>query len=56
MGEATIPGRYSVTRSGTGAEIGAAWSEFIGATLRNSGNRLDSSRNSFEHYPRGASG
>ena len=55
-GEATIPGgRYSVTRfKGTSAEIGAAWSEFMGATLRNSGNRLDSSRNAFEHYPRGA--
>jgi AraC family transcriptional regulator len=54
--EATISGgRYAVTHfKGTGADIGAAWGAFVSATLRNSTNRLDSSRSAFEHYPRGA--
>jgi AraC family transcriptional regulator len=55
-GQTTIAGgRYAVTHfKGTGAEIGAAWSAFIGATLGNSANRPDPARCPFEHYPRGA--
>jgi AraC family transcriptional regulator len=53
--ESIIPGgRYAVTRfRGTGAQIGAAWSEF-GHTLSGTGDRIDSQRHPFEHYPRGA--
>jgi AraC family transcriptional regulator len=54
--ETTIPGgRYAVTHfKGTSAEIGAAWSAFMGAVHENFGNRMDTQRHGFEHYPRGA--
>ena len=54
--ESTIAGgQFAVTRfKGTGAEIGAAWDEFVGAcTARNL--PFDPSRPAFEFYPRGAS-
>ena len=53
--EFIIPGGdYAVARfKGTGAEIGAAWAEFIGACLSR-GLKFDTSRLDFEHYPRGA--
>jgi AraC family transcriptional regulator len=48
-------GRYAITHfKGTGAAIGAAWSEFIGATLADAANRPDWRRPMFEHYPRGS--
>jgi AraC family transcriptional regulator len=55
-GQTIIPGgRYAITHfKGTGAQIGAAWGAFIGATLGDSANRLDPARRPFEHYPRGA--
>jgi AraC family transcriptional regulator len=53
--ERVIPGgRYAVTRfKGTGAQIGAAWGEFLRACAAN-GMTADSARFVFEHYPRGA--
>lgn len=55
-GETTIPGgRYAITLfRGTGAQIDAAWGEFMSATLGNAANRADPSRRPHEHYPRGA--
>jgi DNA gyrase inhibitor GyrI len=48
-------GRYAVTRfKGTGAEIGPVWSAFLGVTLARVADRVDVTRHSFEHYPRGA--
>jgi AraC family transcriptional regulator len=54
--ESTIAGgRYAVTHfKGTSAEIGAAWGDFIGATLADAAKRVDAQRPPFEHYPRGA--
>lgn len=47
-------GRFAVTRfKGTGAEIGGAWSEFVGACMKRS-LPPDASRSAFEYYPRGA--
>ena len=57
IAETTIAaGRYAVTHfKGTSAQIGDAWGSFVRAVLADSSNRLDASRHSFEHYPRGAS-
>lgn len=47
-------GRFAVTRfKGTGAQIGAAWGEFLAACMSR-GWTSDGSRAPFEHYPRGA--
>jgi AraC family transcriptional regulator len=55
MPEMIIPGgAYAVARfKGTGAAIGAAWKEFIGACFAR-GLKFDTARLDFEHYPRGA--
>jgi AraC family transcriptional regulator len=55
--EVTIAGgRYAVTPfKGTGAEIGAVWKAFFKAALADPANLLDTRRQAFEHYPRGAS-
>ena len=55
-GQTIIPGgSYAITNfKGTGAEIGAAWSQFIAAALDNTANSVDPARCPFEHYPRGA--
>lgn len=48
-------GRYAVTNfKGTGAQIGAAWGDFMGQALSTRGCEVDGSRAPFEHYPRGA--
>ncbi|HUQ11520.1 MAG TPA: GyrI-like domain-containing protein [Steroidobacteraceae bacterium] len=54
--EATIPGgRHAVTHfKGTAAEIGAAWTQFVGAALADCTTRRDAGRRPYEHYPRGA--
>ena len=53
---ATIAGgRYAVTPyRGNAADIGAAWDNMYGALFASGAWRLDASRHSFEHYPRGA--
>jgi AraC family transcriptional regulator len=53
-GESTVcGGKYAVTHfKGTGAQIGAAWDEFLRECR--STQRMDASRPPFEHYPRGA--
>jgi AraC family transcriptional regulator len=54
--ETTIRGgRYAITHfKGSGADIGAAWSAFVGEYLADTTHRIDQSRPAFEHYPRGA--
>jgi AraC family transcriptional regulator len=54
--EATISGgQYAVTCfKGTGAEIGAAWGEFLRAFQADPSRRIDHQRCPVEHYPRGA--
>jgi AraC family transcriptional regulator len=54
--ETTIAGgAYAVTCfKGTGAAIGAAWSEFVGVCMAR-GCAFDAERAAFEHYPRGTS-
>jgi len=54
--EITIAGgRYAITHfKGTGAVIGAAWGEFLQEFCADPARRIDSSRQPFEHYPRGA--
>ena len=48
-------GRYAVTHfKGTGAQICAAWRDFMRTTLSDPGHRFDTRRRPFEHYPRGA--
>ena len=48
-------GRYAITCfKGSGAEIGAAWGEFIAEFLQDPAHRIDDARPPFEHYPRGA--
>jgi AraC family transcriptional regulator len=53
--ELTIPGgKYAVTRfKGTGAQIGAAWNDFVRRCMT-TGMKRDVARPAFEHYPRGA--
>lgn len=47
-------GKYAVTPfKGTGAQIGAAWDEFVSGCVAQ-GLKQDTSRPAFEHYPRGA--
>jgi AraC family transcriptional regulator len=55
VAETTIAGgRYAVTYfKGSGADIAAAWSAFTAQFLADSRNRVDSSRPSLEHMPRG---
>jgi len=49
-------GRYAITNfRGTGGEISAAWSAFIGSVLGNPAHAIDMQRPAYEHYPRGAS-
>jgi AraC family transcriptional regulator len=54
--ETIIPGgRYAVTHfKGTGAQIPAAWADFMREVQADPANRFDSRRQPFEHYPRGA--
>ena len=54
--EATLAGgRYAVTHfKGTGADVGAAWAEFMRECLADPSRRIDLTRPPFEHYPRGA--
>ena len=48
-------GQYAVTHfKGTGADIGAAWGEFLREFLADPTHRIDPARQPFEHYPRGA--
>jgi AraC family transcriptional regulator len=48
-------GQYAVTHfKGTGADIGAAWGEFLREFLADPTHRIDHARQPFEHYPRGA--
>ena len=55
--ETTISGgRYAITPfKGTGAQIGAAWRDFVVTALADATHRPDPLRHPFEHYPRGAS-
>lgn len=55
--ETTIAGgRYAVTLfKGSGADIGAAWGEFLGAVRADRSLRVDPDRYPLEHHPRGAS-
>ena len=55
-GETLIAGgRYAVTHfTGVAAEVGPAWDSFARAALADAAHRLDSNRQSVEHYPRGA--
>jgi AraC family transcriptional regulator len=52
--ETTLPGGvYAITHfRGAGAGIGTAWAEFVHECRAT--HRLDDSRPSFEHYPRGS--
>lgn len=54
--ETTIAGgRYAITHfKGTGADIGAAWGEFMREYFTDPTRKIDHSRSPFEHYPRGA--
>lgn len=48
-------GRYAITHfKGTGANIGAAWEDFMREVLADPARHLDPARPPFEHYPRGA--
>jgi AraC family transcriptional regulator len=53
--DSTIPGgMYAVTPfKGRGAQIGAAWDEFMRECLAR-GMKMDVTRPAFEHYPRGS--
>lgn len=55
--ETTIAGgKYAVTSfKGSGADIGKAWDEFIGAIHADRSITVDADRYPLEHYPRGAS-